>query len=161
MDNEKLNKLKEATIESIKANFKRDKQVFPVCIIVEPDGKTQFIGTPFRNLEEKKVMMGYVKDTCKKVNAIAVFIINEAWVRKTTPEQYKQFNEEFKRSGKRISEYDDKKEVAMMIFETKTSSTLFMFDIDRQKNELVNMISSPTGGGDFMHTLCEIQTNNN
>lgn len=161
MDSEKLNKLKEATIESIKNNFKRDKQIFPVCIIVEPDGKTQFIGTPFRNLEEKKVMMGYVKDTCKKVKAIAVFIINEAWVRKTTPEQFKQFNEEFKKTGKRISEYDDKKEVAMMIFETNTSSTLFMFDIDRQKNELVNMVSSPTRGGDFMHTLCEIQTNNN
>lgn len=159
--NEQVEKIKQTNLELMKSNFKRDKELYPTVMILEPNGNLQVIGTPYRSQEEKSAMMYAVKQTCKKVNAIAVFIINEAWVRKTTPEQFKKFNEEFKRSGKRISEYDDKKEVAMMIFETKTSSTLFMFDIDREKNELINMISSPTGGGDFMHTLCEIQTNNN
>lgn len=158
---EQVEKIKQTNIEMMKANFKRDKQLFPTVMILEPNGKLQVIGTPYRNQQEKVLMMNMVKYTCKKVNAVAVFIINEAWVRKTTPEQFKKFNEEFKKSGKRISEYDDKKEVAMMIFETKTSSTSFMFDIDREKNELVNMISSPTGGGDFMHTLCDIKTNTN
>lgn len=159
--NEQVEKIKQTNIELMKSNFKRDKELYPTVMILEPNGNLQVVGTPYRNQQEKDYMMGFVKETCKKVNAIAVFIINEAWVRKTTPEQFKKFNEEFKNTGKRISEYDDKKEVAMMIFETKTSSTLFMFDIDRQKNELVNMVSSPTRGGDFMHTLCEIQTNNN
>lgn len=161
MTEQDINKIKEKNIEMMKVNFKNYKTLYPVCIVIEPNGNFQAIGTPFKNQQEKNYMMNEVKNTCKKVNAVAIFIINEAWVRKTTPEQYKKFQEEFEKTGKRISEYDDKKEVAMMMFETKTSSTLFMFDIDREKNELVNMISSPTGGGDFKNILCDIQTNTN
>ncbi len=158
---EEINQIKEVTIRMMKQNFKNDGKLFPVIMALEANGKMTYIGTPYRNQEEKKLTINYAKEICKKINAVAFFMINEAWVRKLTPEQAKQYSEEFKKSGKRISEYDDKKEVAIMVFETKTSSTLIMFDIDRQKNELVNMIASPSAGGDFQNILCDIQTNTN
>lgn len=158
---EEINRIKDVTINMMKQNFKNDGKLFPVIMALEANGKMTYVGTPYRNHEEKKATINYAKLLCKKINAVAFFMINEAWVRKVTPEQMKEYSEEFKKSGKRISDYDDKKEVVIMVFETKTSSTLIQFDIDRQKNELINMITSPTGGGDFQHILCDIQTNTN
>lgn len=156
-----IQKIKESNIQSMKEAFKRDKKLFPVCIIVEPNGKVQYIGTPFKTHEEKDIMMNYVKDTCRKVKAIAVFIITEAWLKKIKKEDYEKVIEDMRKTGKRVADYGDKVEVAMMIFETKTSSENIIFDIDRQKNELVNMIVQPLQEGNFKNILCDIQTNTN
>jgi hypothetical protein len=158
---DEINRIKEVNINMMKQHFKDDGKLFPISMVLEPNGKLQCIGTPYESQEQKTYMMNKVKEICKEVKAVAVFIINEAWIRKVTPEQYEQYEKELKRTGKRVSEYGDKQEVAMMLFETKTLSQLITFDIDRTKNELINMTCNPTGGGDFMHTLCNIKTNTN
>jgi len=161
MDTQTLNKLKENTIETMKQNFKKDGKLYPVVMVIDDKEQMHYIGTPYTNHEEKKQMMTFVKDYVKDKKAIAIFIINEAWVRKIKVEDHQKVMEEMKKSGKRISDYDDKQEVAILVFETKTSSTIFQFEIDRQKNELGKVISSPMSGGDFKNILCDIQTNTN
>jgi len=158
---EEISRIKNVNIETMKQHFKRDGKLFPVIMAIGSDGKMTLVGTPYSTQEEKMIMLSYAKKLCKEINAVAFFMINEAWVRKVNPEQYKKYIEELNKTGKRVSEYNDKKEVAVMVFETKTSSTMFMFDIDRTKNELVNMVSSPSAGGDFTKILCDIQTNTN
>lgn len=158
---EEINRIKEANIEMMKQHFKKDGKLFPVIMAIEANGKITYVGTPYTNQEEKMKTLQYAKELCKKINAVAFFMINEAWVRKVNPEQYKQYLEELKKTGKRVSEYGDRQEVAIMVFETRTSTMMYKFDIDRQKNELVNMECTTQAEGDFCKILCEIQTNTN
>ena len=155
-----LHKIKESLLESMKINFKNNGKLFPVVFIIAPDGEMTVIGTPYTSQEEKNLMMGMVRSKCKEVDAIAVCIVNEAWIRKVTPEEYKKFQEEFAKTGKRISGYDDKKEVALMMIETKLTGETIAFDIDRSNNELINKISARTEGGDFSHILSPIINKN-
>jgi hypothetical protein len=158
---EEINRIKDVTISMMKQNFKNDGKLFPVIMALEASGKMNYIGTPFRNQEEKMQTLRYAKELCKKINAVAFFMITEAWFMKATPEEYKKYIEELQRTGKRVGDYNDKKEVVILLFETKTSSTTYTFDIDRQKNELINMNYITSGDGDFKNILCEIQTNTN
>ena len=73
-------------------------------------------------------MMEGVRMICEKEDAIALFLINEAWIK----EVHKDDKETIKKADKDgVSSFEDKKEVAMMIFETKLKSEIIQFDIDR------------------------------
>lgn len=149
---EELNKIKEDFIVSMKYNFKRDGQLFPIASIIAPDGKMTIIGTPYSTHEEKAVVTDYIIKTCKELDAIALFIINEAWVR-VSKGSLEEAEKEMKDAGKRISDYDDKKEVALIVFETKFTTETTFFDIDRTTNELINKKSGVSAGGNFSNIL--------
>lgn len=125
---EDLNNMKDVFIEAMKKNFKNDGEISPVAIIISHDGQPNFIPTPYRDLDEKRMMMEGVRAICQKVDAIALFLINEAWI-KQVDKNDKATIEKADKEG--ISSFDDKKEVAMMIFETKLTSQIISFDLDR------------------------------
>lgn len=153
---EDLNKIKESNIESMKINFKRDGNLFPVVMIIAPDGGMTIIGTPYTSNKQKTKMMNEVKDMCKKIDAISVIIINEAWMKSVKKEDYDKYVNEMKVTGKRVSDYSDKKECAIVIFETKFTNECVTFDIDRTNNELINRNSQMLAGGDFANILCPV-----
>jgi hypothetical protein len=155
-----LNRLKESLTEGMKINFKNDGKLMPVAIVIAPDGKMTHIVTPYENQEEKALMMNAVRAICKNVDAIAVGVINEAWIRMVKKEDSKKALDEMKETGKRVSDYDDKKEVAFLMFETKLTGESITFDIDRTNNELINKRSGRTSGGDFANILSPILQEN-
>jgi len=148
-----LQKTKESLLESMKKNFKNDISILPAVFIIAPNGEMTIIPTPYRNQNEKDAMMGAVRQLCKKINAVAVCIINEAWVRAIKSEDYDKVLKDMKETGKRISDYGDKKEVTLMMFQTKELSETITFDMDRVNRELINKISGETAGGDFANIL--------
>jgi len=161
INSDDIKKIKEVIINMMKQNFKADGKLFPVIMALEPNGKMTYVGTTYTNQEEKKKTLEYAKELCAKINAVALFMINEAWIKKIKPEDYENIMADMKKTGKRISDYGDRGEIGMMLFETKTSSQMITFDIDRTNNELINMMENPTEGGDFKNILCAIQTNTN
>jgi hypothetical protein len=148
-----LRKVKDTLIEGMKTNFKNDGNIFPVVIVIGPSGSLTPIPTPYRTHEEKAFMMNIVRVICKKTDAIAVAVITEAWIKTVNKEDSKKFMEEMKASGKTVSDYGDKKEVAVIMFETKLTGETITFDMDRDNNKLINKISATTTGGDFANIL--------
>ena len=154
-----LNKIKESLVDKMKLNFKNSGSILPVVFIIAPNGDLTIIATPYTSHEEKDFMMNTVRQMCKRVDAIAVCIINEAWVR-IAKGSLKEAEKEMKDAGKRISDYDDKKEVALMMFETKLTGETIMFDMDRTNNELINKTGGMTAGGSFSNILSPIINKN-
>ncbi len=155
-----LSKVRDTLVKGMIQNFKNDGEIFPTAIIIDPKGKMTIIGTPYTNQNEKNQMMGAVESQCKKVDAIALFLISEAWVRAIKTEDYAKTLKEMEDKGKRVSDYDDKKEVAILIFETKLTTETITFEIDRENNELINKISARTAGGNFANILSPVIQNN-
>lgn len=48
----------------------------------------------------------------------------------------------------------------MLIYETKLTNEIITFDIDRTNQELINMQTAPSGGGDFANILSPLVTKN-
>ncbi|HWY10234.1 MAG TPA: hypothetical protein VN026_02860 [Bacteroidia bacterium] len=155
-----LNKIKDTLLENMKENFKNDGEIYPVVIVITPNGDMHLIATPYSNQQEKNEMMNEVMTMCKNLDAIALFLINEAWIKKIKVEDYNKFTKEMDDKNKRISDYDDKEEVAMMMFETKLHCETIMFELDKVNRQLINRKGGMTKGGNFANILSPIINNN-
>lgn len=157
---EELNKIKENLLNSMKTLFKRDKGLDPVTILVSQDGQLAFVPTPFRTHIEKQMMVEGIKLVCQKTNPAAVVTINEAWFKqmKGGEKEAREFEKELKDTGRSVSDYDDKKEVAIMMFETADGHEMIIHDIDRVNNDLINEERSNQVEGIFCNLLTPIKT---
>lgn len=149
-----IQQVKSNILDAVKVNFKRDKKIDSVALIIDKNGLLHPIGTPFANQEEKLATIQFIKDYCVEIEAVALFLINEAWKRKTPKKDWNSSTE-----YKRVSEYEDKQECVMVNFETQLYGEIICFDIDREKNELVNMESAMSEGGNFSNILFKINKN--
>jgi hypothetical protein len=149
-----LTKIKEGVLNSVKQNFNNEGKLLSCAIIISLDGKMNVIGMPFTTQEEKIWMLDEVKKFCVKLNAVSLFIISEAWKKKFD----KQSSEiaDYKSGKKRVSDSDDKEECVIITYETKLISETISFEIDRSNNELINMDSGTSGGGNFSNILCDV-----
>ncbi len=152
MTREDLNAIRETFIGGMKQNFKQDGTIYPVSIIVSGNGKLTIIKMPFADNEEKQLVFSGLRRLIVELDAVAIFLINEAWT-VVRQEDYSRLMKEMRESGKQIKDLDDKKEVAMMIFETKLTTETIIFDLDKEKLELTNRISGTVDGGNFSNFL--------
>lgn len=131
-----LQKLKEDLVENAKRIFKKDSRLAPVALVVTRD---QFIPVVmvFETKEQREVMLRQVKKICQDFQAIAVMLVNESWAIKVKKEDKEAFDKEYAEK-KDIANFDGKKEIASLIFETDLTNEVIVFDIDREKKELVN-----------------------
>ncbi len=148
-----LNKIKESILAGMKINFKNDGEISSMVIIIHPDGIHTYIQALYTTHAEKNIMLNVVKDVCKSVDAVAVITISEAWVKTVKPEEYKNLVKQMKETGAKISDFSDKKEVALMMYETKFTGQTITFEMDRANRELINEIRAETSGGDFANML--------
>lgn len=138
---EKINEQKEAFIGAMKQNFINDGKLHPIVIILDSKLKPHIVSTPYKTKLEHKVMMEAMRGFCKKLNAVAIMIINEAYTLDIPKENQDEFMNEYKKSGLELENHPNRKEIATMIFETKLSHEAIVFEVDRTNNpkgELVN-----------------------
>ena len=150
---EKLNEIKEKLINAMKVNFKRDGGLDPVALLVSQEGEMAIVPTPYTNNNEKQLMIEGIKFVCKETKPAAVVMINEAWIKQIDKKDKGAFERELKETGKSIKDYDDKKEIAIMMFETAQGHEMINYDIDRSKNELINEMRTNQVQGAFCNLL--------
>jgi hypothetical protein len=148
-----IQQVKSNILNAVKENFRRDKKIDSVALIIDKNGLLHPIGTLFSNNEEKLATIQFIKDYCIEIEAVALFLINEAWKRKTSRKDWKE------QEYKSVSEYEDKEECVMVNFETQLYGETICFDIDRNQNELVNQQSAISEGGNFSNILFKINQN--
>ena len=109
--------IKESLIDKMKEVFFKLGSIEPMGIVVDKDGTIAFVPMPYKDNTEKKIMTDLLKNICRRHTPAAVCIVNEAWA---------------------VKNVDNKKEIAMMIFETNFNKEMICFDIDRKNKALIN-----------------------
>lgn len=106
-------------LEIAQQNMAEDGYLAPIAFVGNADGMTPPI-TPdqLETQQDKEVFATMIRMTGMAIDASWVMIILESWLRVANKEEA----ESYKKSGKRVSEYADKKEVVFVSIETKKGS---------------------------------------
>lgn len=150
--NEKLNHI----VEKTRDIFKKDEYIQPITFLFDKDNNgTVLHGFDFSNDITKDMFSFVIKKICNEKQIVELFLVVESWVKefKCNKESFEDEYEDFKDRGKRVSEYDDKKEVIMILHETKLSSDLYFIPVIRFGNNVklgkLEKMKGITGEGRF------------
>ena len=159
VDVKELNKIKDTLLSKMKELFKKDGKIDSMGIVVDKDGTVAFVPMPYRDNQEKLIMIDGLKSICRKHSPAAVVIINEAWSVVRPQDDFNKFKDELKSTGKSIKDLPDKKEIAIMFFETNFNQEIISFDIERPSNNLVNETRNKNATGIFSNLLTPVDLN--
>lgn len=140
-------KYKEELERLMQTNYKNDGYLTPVAIVVDGKGEATFISTPYTCKEEKEAYLFFLKLYCKKHNAVAVYLINEATQAVATKENLKQY----KTNG--ISGCTDTQDVAILVMETREENSITVFEADAKQRNLTNKKVTEKFDGNFARIL--------
>ena len=155
-----LNQKKEELVGKMKNVFSKFGFIEPMAVIICQDGKAFIMETPFSNEQEKQIIMAGVKALCRKFNAAAVAIINEAWVVEFDKEKFNQKDAEdmIKHVGG-VKNMPKRKECAICCFETLYEQEMITFGIDRNGRVLTDEQRTTNVSGNFSNILSPVIKN--
>lgn len=156
-----LNQKKEQLLDKMKVVFSKFGIIEPMAFIICQDGKVFVVETPFSNAQEKQIMIAGIRVLCRKFNAAAVAIINEAWI--VEFDNKENFNQEevesiIKQVGG-VRNMPQRKECAMCCFETSYGQEMITFSIDRNTGNLINEKRNNNVSGSFSNILSPVIKN--
>lgn len=131
--NKKLNDI----IGRTRIIFDQDGFINPICFLIDKENKGIILPGNFSNDTEKDIFSFTIQKICSNKKIVELILITESWIKKfdTKNNNVDEELENFKNTGKRISEYKDKEEVIMINHETKLSSDMYLIPIIRNGNK--------------------------
>ncbi len=105
-------------IEKMQQNLKNFPKLLPVAFLLNNEtNKTQIIGMPFRNEEDKESCAAMLKDRAIEMQADAICFLSEAW---TLPEKYrtKEMIDSILQQYGEIANFPERMEIVTIQLET-------------------------------------------
>jgi hypothetical protein len=153
MEKEELNKIKEMLFTTMKETFKKNGEVLPMAVIIKQDRELSYYPMRFTNQLEKQIMTQQIKMMCQQLNPLAVAIMQEAWMAKVDKKDADALRKEMAEKGIGVKDLENKKEIAMLLFETSAGNEMISCDIERKDNTLVNEVRTNEVKGIFSNLL--------
>jgi len=107
-------------LEAAQENMKNDGSLYPVAFVGKEDGIFPPLTTEIRNQEDKEEFANMIRMGALVGQATWVMVILESWMRQ---DKSPKAHDKFLKSGKKVSEMPDAKEVVLVTLETATAGT--------------------------------------
>lgn len=120
----------EKIINTVEEHFKRDKEIFPVCMLFNAKGEMTMIPAAVENEVAKDILTQMVIPAAiVKQGAIVSAMVSEAWVKIfKDPKEAENF------SGP-VSEQADRKEIVFLNVESIHGSKMYVWDLIREEGK--------------------------
>lgn len=150
---------KNMVISGVQKNFEMDKFIAPMLFFLILDEKNEKklsiipVMDFFTDSTGKDLLSLYIENECKTKKIFSYCIVSESWMAIVDE------NEDI--SNVIPSKRPDRKEIVMLLFETKHNTEMMYFDIIRNEDDAklseLQLSDGVTGKGRFSQLLCNLE----
>jgi hypothetical protein len=138
---ELLNKMLDIGESAIRRHIGKKEPLLPVWHLMQADGKSIVVGTPFDGPREKNMVFDVIRRTMRQIDCIAYCFTNEAWTMPPmTAEEVKRISPTGELADIRPSVMPNRIEVFVATASDGTTIVTRMWDIRRDKRGRVQAI---------------------